>query len=290
MGADLRVQVTGGVLAGAVTDECDGDRPLVLLLHGGPGLSLESLAGADRELAPRARIATFQQRGWGPSTVEGPFDLSTAVEDVCAVLRELDEAGVVLAGHSWGAHLALSVAARGRLPEGALAGVLCLDLMPGGTGEGGMRGFQAALAARTPLGAQARAAELAERRAHGRGGPAEAQELFALMWPAYFSDPSRAPSMPAIRLNAQAYARLLIAAAEALPALEAALADITVPVQLVRGADSPVPAAVTARTAERLRHAVVEEVSGAGHFFWLERPGTAGQALGRLLERCLPHT
>lgn len=290
MGADLRVQVTGGVLAGAVADEGDGDRPLVLLLHGGPGLSVESLAGVDRELADRVRIATFQQRGWAPSTVEGPFDLSTAVEDVCAVLRELGEAGVVLVGHSWGAHLALSVAARGRLPEDVVAGVLCMDLMPGATGDGGIRDFQAALAARTPPGAQARLAELVERRAHGGWGPAEAQEVFGLMWPAYFADPSRAPSMPAVRLNAPAYAQLLAAATEALPALEAALADIAVPVHLVRGGDSPVPAVLTARTAERLRHAVVEEVRGAGHFFWLERPGTAVQALGRLLERCPPHT
>src|SRR4051794_34767849 len=70
-------------------------------------MSVDSLAGVERELLRYARVATFQQRGLAPSTTEGPYDIPTAVEDVRAVLRELGEPGVVLAGHSWGAHLAL---------------------------------------------------------------------------------------------------------------------------------------------------------------------------------------
>ncbi|WP_448642924.1 alpha/beta fold hydrolase [Geodermatophilus sp. URMC 63] len=132
--SDLSVPVTGGSLVGAVEDGThDAAAPLVLLLHGGPGASVESLAGLERKLLPRARVATFQQRGLAPSTTEGPFDLTTAVDDVRAVLDGLREPGVVLAGHSWGAHLALAVAARGRLPRGRLAAVLCLDLVPGVT-------------------------------------------------------------------------------------------------------------------------------------------------------------
>ncbi|MGR7024536.1 alpha/beta fold hydrolase [Geodermatophilus sp. URMC 62] len=81
------------------------------------------------------------------------------------------------------------------------------------------------------------------------------------------------------------YEQLLAAALGELPRLEAALADVAVPVLLVRGTGSPVPGTIARSAARRLPDAVVEEVADAGHFPWLERPGSAGQALDRLLAR-----
>jgi pimeloyl-ACP methyl ester carboxylesterase len=288
---DLRVPVSGGSLVGTIDRGPHGEEaPLVLLLHGGPGMSVDSLAGVERELLQYARVATFQQRGLAPSTTEGPYDIPTAVEDVRAVLRELGEPGVVLAGHSWGAHLALAVVARGRLPDDQLSAVMCMDIVPGVTGDGGLPEFQTAVGARAPAAALPRLAELAGRRAAGGLAAGEFEEMYGLLWPAYFADPSTAPHMPPIRLDPGVYGQLLAAARDHLPFLEASLADVTLPVLLARGARSPVPSTVTSGTAERLPDAVVEEVAGAGHFFWLERPGTAGRALGRLLERCPPQT
>ena len=56
-----------GVLAGSVV----GDGPPVLVLHGGPGLSVAIVDGLVADLAPAYRVATFQQRGIEPSTTEG---------------------------------------------------------------------------------------------------------------------------------------------------------------------------------------------------------------------------
>ena len=48
------------------------------------------------------------------------------------------------------------------------------------------------------------------------------------------------------------------------------------------GAASPIPATASTDTAERIAHAWVESVAGAGHFVWLEAPGAVRSALDRL--------
>jgi pimeloyl-ACP methyl ester carboxylesterase len=70
-----------------------------------------------------------------------------------------------------------------------------------------------------------------------------------------------------------------------LPALEAALPTIAVPVGFVAGAASPLPPSASTETAERIPGAWVELVDDAGHFPWLERPGCVKAALDRLVGR-----
>ena len=63
------------------------------------------------ELQDGYRVASFQQRGLAPSTLDGPFTISQAIEDVVAVLDALRWSRALLVGHSWGGHLAFRVAA-----------------------------------------------------------------------------------------------------------------------------------------------------------------------------------
>ena len=63
----FQAPVDGGVLAGYV----DGAGPPVLVLHGGPGLSVSIVDGLVADLLPAYRVATFQQRGIEPSTTDG---------------------------------------------------------------------------------------------------------------------------------------------------------------------------------------------------------------------------
>ena len=90
------VEAAGGELGGWVR----GDGVPVLLLHGGPGLSYEYLERLGEELGTGFRVAAFQQRGLAPSTLDGPFTITQAIEDVIAVLDGLGWSRAVLVGHS----------------------------------------------------------------------------------------------------------------------------------------------------------------------------------------------
>ena len=72
-----------------------------------------------------------------------------------------------------------------------------------------------------------------------------------------------------------------------LPALEAGLPGIRVPVGFVHGSRSPMPIAASTDAAERIPGAWVEVVEGAGHFVWVEAPGAVRAALRRLTRLAL---
>lgn len=270
------VETTGGTLGGWIV----GDGAPVLLLHGGPGLSYEYLEGLADELGTGFRIAAFQQRGLEPSTLAGPFTISQAIDDVIAVLDGLGWPQAVLVGHSWGGHLVLRTAAAH--PD-RLRGVLSVDPI-GVVGDGGTAAFEAEMGARTPKAGRARAQELDESAMAGNGTTEDALEGLAIMWPAYFADPANAPPMPPIRLSVQAYSGLISEMGEGLDEVATALATESVPYGVVAGAGSPIPWGQAARaTAELSSSAFLTVVPAAGHFPWLEVPGSVRAALQRLI-------
>ena len=67
-----------------------------------------------------------------------------------------------------------------------------------------------------------------------------ALEQMRLVWPAYFADPEQAPPMPALRMASECSAQLGRSILAQLPALEAGLPRIRVPVGFVHGSPSPV--------------------------------------------------
>jgi pimeloyl-ACP methyl ester carboxylesterase len=272
---DLAAPVDGGVLAGTVT----GDGPPVLVLHGGPGLSVSIVDGLVADLAPSFRVATFQQRGIEPSTTDGAFTIDEAVADVAAVLDHLGWDRAYVVGSSWGGHLAFWVA--GRLPE-RLLGVLAVDPL-GAVGDGGNAAFEAEMARRTPEVDRERAAELDRLAQEGDVSEELALDSFRLFWPAYFADPSAAPPMPdPMRLSIPAYSGLFTDLVQRLPELEASLPAITVPLGVVVGERSSIPTSAGHASADRIPGAWTEIVVGAGHLPWYESPGAVRQALDRL--------
>jgi proline iminopeptidase len=105
------VDVPGGRVWTARHGAADG--PVLLVLHGGPGMPsyyLEDLAA----LADERQVVLFDQLGCGRS--ERPDDpalwtVRRAVAEVEAVRAALDAARVDIIGHSWGGFLALAYAA-----------------------------------------------------------------------------------------------------------------------------------------------------------------------------------
>lgn len=270
------VEAAGGELRGWVA----GDGVPVLLLHGGPGLSYEYLDGLGDELGTGFRVAAFQQRGLAPSTLHGPFTIAQAIDDVIAVLDGLGWSQAVLIGHSWGGHLVLRVAAE---HPARLRGVLAVDPI-GVVGDGGTAAFEAEMSARTPKEGRDRAQELDERAMSGQGSADDGLEGLAIMWPAYFADPDNAPPMPPVRMSVEAYSGLAAEMSDGLERVAAALGTESVPYGIVAGAASPIPWGQAARTtAELSQHAFLTVVPAAGHFPWLEVPGSVRKPLQRLI-------
>jgi pimeloyl-ACP methyl ester carboxylesterase len=109
-----------------------------------------------------------------------------------------------------------------------------------------------------------------------------ALEGLRLVWPGYFADPEQAPPMPDLRISGARSAEMMPSILAELPALEAGLPAIRVPVGFVHGSLSPMPVAASTDTADRIPGAWVDIVDGAGHFVWVEAPGAVRTALRRL--------
>jgi pimeloyl-ACP methyl ester carboxylesterase len=255
-----------------------GAGPPVLLLHGGPGLGFDYLAGLADELAEENDVAWYQQRGQSPSASGGPYSVALDVGDARRVLDALGWPTAYVVGHSWGGHLALHLAEA--MPE-RLRGVLAVDAL-GSVGDGRWPEFDDEIFRRTPEHLRERAREIDEARTAGAAGEELALEGLRLVWPAYFADPEQAPPMPALRIATERSASMSQSIVDALPALESGLPEIAVPVGFVHGSRSPMPLAASTDAAERIPGAWVEVAEGAGHFTWVEAPGAVSAALRRL--------
>ncbi len=255
-----------------------GSGPPVLLLHGGPGLGFDYLRDLADELAQENDVAWYQQRGQEPSAAEGPYTVAADVDDARRVLDALGWQRAYVVGHSWGGHLALHVAEA--MPE-RLLGVLAVDPL-GPVGDGRWPEFDEEIFRRTPEHLRARARELDELTTAGAVDDELALEGMRLVWPAYFADPGHAPPMPELRIANDRFAEMMPSIQAELPALEAGLPRIRVPVGFVHGSRSPMPIAASTDGAERIPGAWLEVVEGAGHFVWVEAPGAVRAALRRL--------
>jgi pimeloyl-ACP methyl ester carboxylesterase len=255
---------------------CSG--PPVLLLHGGPGLGFDYLRGLADELAEENDVAWYQQRGQEPSAAERPYTVAADVGDARRVLDALGWERAYVVGHSWGGHLALHVAKA--MPE-RLLGVLAVDPL-GSVGDGRWPEFDEEIFRRTPEPVRARARELDELSTAGAADDELALEGMRLVWPTYFADPERAPPMPELRIASERSAEMVRSIQAELPALEAGLPRIRVPVGFVHGSRSPMPLGASTDAAERIPGAWVELVEGAGHFLWFEAPGAVRESLRRL--------
>jgi pimeloyl-ACP methyl ester carboxylesterase len=255
-----------------------GSGPPVLLLHGGPGLGFEYLADLAYELAGENDVAWYQQRGLTPSTTDGPWSVPLDVDDARRVLDALGWDKSYVVGHSWGGQLALHVAEA--LPD-RLLGVLAVDPL-GSVGDGRWPEFDEEIFRRTPEELRPRARELDELSTKGEASEELARESMSIVWPAYFADPAAAPPMPELRFAVARGAAVGNSIFEELPALEAGLPGIRVPIGFVHGSRSPMPLGASSDASDRIPGAWLEVVDGAGHFIWVEAPGAVRDALRRL--------
>jgi pimeloyl-ACP methyl ester carboxylesterase len=231
------------------------------------------------ELRPDFHVATFQQRGLEPSTLQGPFTLAQAIADIVSVLDALGWSRAFVVGHSWGGHLALRFAAAH--PE-RLLGTLAVEPI-GVVGDGGRAAFGAEMSARTPKEGRERMRVLDEREEAGAATDEESLEARLISWPAYFADPDNVPPMPPRRFASDAFTPLAAEMADNLSDVAAALALSPVRYGVLAGGASPIPWGQAARSSAELSpSATLTIVPAAGHFVWHEAPGCVRRAVHAL--------
>jgi proline iminopeptidase len=98
----LRITSPGATLAAR---HYPGAGEPVILLHGGPGMG-DYFADLPEMLSPPYRVATYDQRGCGPSSCDGTFEVRDQIADLDAIRQHLGANKVHLFGHSWGGLLA----------------------------------------------------------------------------------------------------------------------------------------------------------------------------------------
>ena len=161
-----------------------------------------------------------------------------------------------------------------------MLGGLSIDAA-GGVGDGGARAYEAELMARTRAEDVARAAELDERALRGGGTEEDMQETYRGSVAGLFRLARPCAAVHGAAHVGRGLLGLYRSAAAELPALEAALGRIAVPLGFVAGESSPMPAAqASLPTARAVPGAWVEVVDGAGHFPWFERPGCSPLGAG----------
>jgi pimeloyl-ACP methyl ester carboxylesterase len=246
-----------------------GSGPPALLLHGGAAVP-DYLGGLAEELAGTFTTYRYTQRGTPPSGGEPPYAIEAHMADALALLDafEVDRAWAV--GHSWGGHLALHLLVAH--PE-RLLGVVAVDPLGAFPDAFAEQDANRRLALSPEQTARLDAIE-ARRRA-GEVTEAELVERFAIAWPTYFADPSKATPPPA-RIGVQASIevnRSLVDHFER-QTLIRGLPATALPALFVHGGHSVIPVWSTTETARLVPGAVVVIVRDSGHFPWVERPGS----------------
>lgn len=128
-----------------VSDDKDTKKPLVLALHGAPGLVSHADSEADLAfLAPQFRVLVYDARGSGESDLTPPYTHKRWIKDIEALRTWAGANKIVLVGHSYGGFIALDYAlahGTGSGPNNHLAGLILRN-----TWTDGIAGPQGAVA------------------------------------------------------------------------------------------------------------------------------------------------
>jgi len=123
----LRIETDGATLA--VRHYAGSGDPIVLL-HAGPGIG-DYFDVFPEVLSPPYRVVSYNQRGCGPSSCDGAFDVEKQVADLDAIRTHLGVGRIHIFGHSWGGLLGQLYAKAH--PQQVASLVLCCSM--GNTGS-----------------------------------------------------------------------------------------------------------------------------------------------------------
>jgi proline iminopeptidase len=159
----------------------------IVVLHGGPGFSLEYLAPDLAPLAATHTLLFYDQRGSGWSTLvadSAGLDAKRYAEDLEAVRRHFGFEQLTLLGHSWGAAIAALYAADHPERIGRLIIVGGVPVQRAGL----VRTFRDMAAGRDSA-TRVRMSELAEAMRQDPGNAEVCRAYYVLWYTPFFADP-----------------------------------------------------------------------------------------------------
>jgi proline iminopeptidase len=262
----------------------------IVVLHGGPGFSMEYLADDLAPLGERNRLIFYDQRGAGRSTlVRDPeaLDVQRFVDDLDAVRRHFGIEQLTLLGHSWGAAIAALYALRDPARVAALILVGGIPLR-----RDALVGTFERLAANRSLEART---TLAERRNAWLAEPGDAaacRAYYEAWYEPFYADRSAARKSKgdfcagpaaALRNKVDSVDRWTM---DSLGAYDwrAALAAVPARSLIVHGSDDVIAVDDAREWAAALPNARLLLLEGAGHFPYLEQPGRFFAAVGTFVD------
>jgi pimeloyl-ACP methyl ester carboxylesterase len=258
------------------TESVGGGAPgakVVVLIHGGPGLSLTYLRIFDLLASPTRQIVSYDQRGSGRSTApaDGDFSVAAQVSDLDAVRTWAGAQQITVIGHSWGGFVAAAYTAQHPSNVAALG---LIDALP--------PDVNAAVTGEELLGA--RISQL-----QGEGiipnplPPVTNDSCLAqdeALTPAYLASPQE-PVDPALVWGSSCTNSTASAATQGyandigeFPALVTALGQWQGKALVMQGAQDPFGLGWSSTSVAELTAAQtqLDIVPGAGHFPWIEHP------------------
>lgn len=256
----------GTVLSASIT----GVGEPMVLCHGGPGL-WDYLGSLAELVDDRLQVIRYDQRGCGLSSgADGPYTVGQFVDDLDGLRVALCLDSWWVAGHSWGAQLALRYAVAH--PE-TTRGVIYI----GGTGIGAGYRDPHKAESRRRLGSHLPRWEELDGKERS---PEEEHELCVLQWATDYS-PSVdgaahaeglwATKQPGVQINYRCNREVWQDNFGDDDELLARLAVSSTPLHVVHGADDPRPVAATDSLVEANPRFGRTVVAGAGHAPWVER-------------------
>jgi proline iminopeptidase len=258
---------------------------VVVLVHGGPGLSLTYLRIFDLLASPTRQIVSYDQRGSGRSTApaDGDYGIEAQVSDLESVRTWTGARQITVIGHSWGGYLAAAYTA---LHPSNVAALALIDALP--------PDLNAAAAGEELLGE--RISQLQDEGLIPNPLPPVMNNSCLAddeaLTPAYLASPQE-PASPSVVWGSSCNQTTATAATQAFandlgefPALVAALGQWQGDALVMQGAEDPFGLGWSSTSVAELTSAQTQLVivPGAGHFPWIEHPGlvlhTVAQFIG----------
>jgi proline iminopeptidase len=264
-----------------------GDRgPYLLVLSGGPGEEVGSMAGVAEHLRQRYRCVMLEQRGTGRSRLaaydRSTINLEAYIEDVEALRKHLGVDKLVLLGNSWGMMLALAYG--GAHPAAAKAIVTL--------GSGPIsRDYLDVFAANQRMFLAPSDRELVELwsdpAVNARQPEQAAFERIRATAPAYFFDRAAALRYAAELQPSDFNPRVLRAFVQAEPQfdLRPLLRSISAPVLLLQGRQDLAGEANLYEAHLLIKSSVLTFINQCGHMPWLEKPAETWKATDDFLAK-----
>ena len=243
--------------------------PVLILLHGGPGISSDYLTSLDPLASPDLRLITYDQQGAGRSAATAGFTFTVAeyVADLEAVRGALHASQIHLLGHSWGGMLAMAYA--GAHPT-EVASIVMMDSTPPTYAE-----YQAGSMRADARLSQLQTSGIVPNPLPNPNGD-DCVPVIKAYLPVYFYDPHfTSPALAGIQCSQKAMdqTEAKISGFNLSPALR----TFTPPVLVLFGAADPFGTqwASDIGAAFPAAHPDQKIVPAAGHMPWLEQPGSS---------------